>query len=100
MVKVDIEPIAACVRVWSSSDSGYGDPYDWSATCRWIDRETMEVIGVDKPVTKSMCHAIRDAAAKLGVRAIGFTRIRDGKKRKFWFTTTNGKDWSIITQRQ
>ena len=98
-MKVDIEPIAACLRIWIGNGGQVGDPYDWSATGRWIDRETMEVIGVDKPVTKAMCVAIRDAAAKLGVRTIGFTRIREGKKRKFWFTTTNGNDWSIITQR-
>ncbi len=98
-MKVHIEPIAACLRVWSKPGSVYGDPYDWSATCRWIDSETMEVIGVDKPVTKAMCHAIRDEAWKLGVKKVGFTRIRNGSKRRFWIVTTNGKDWSVLTER-
>ncbi len=98
-MKVHIEPIAACLRVWSKADSVYGDRYDWSATCRWIDSETMEVIGVDKPVTRAMCHAIRDEAWKLGVKKVGFTRIRNGSKRRFWIVTTDGKDWSVVTER-
>lgn len=77
---VDIEPLTAVVRLFSEGKT-YGDPYDFACTIRWIDRYTIEVLGVDTAVTPSMWRAMRNAFREHGAKHFVF--VRKGKRKVF-----------------
>lgn len=80
MPKAEIEILSGVVRFWNDSDAGYGDPYDWVATLRWVNPEVAEVVGITKPPTPDTWRAVKEAAAKAGVKKLIFYRIKNGKK--------------------
>lgn len=77
-----IEPMVGVVRFWVSAEAGYGDPYDWVATVRWVDPDTVEIVGITKPPTPDAWRAVKLALAEQGVRSIVFYRMRNGQKVK------------------
>lgn len=83
-MKVDIQHLSSVVRVWTQEGAKYGDPYDWAATIRWIDKETIEVLGVVKPVTKAMWEALTEAFAEMGIKKMLIVRHTGGKVRERW----------------
>jgi ABC-type glycerol-3-phosphate transport system substrate-binding protein len=76
-----IEPFAGVVRYWAKADARYGDPYQWAASVRWIDHETLEILGITQPPTPAVWRAVKAAAKQNGVKQIVFVRRRDGKSR-------------------
>ena len=85
MAKASIEPIAGCMRIWLDETKGYGDPYDAAVTVRWIDKETIEVIGLasDKfgiPVAR----AIRAEAKRWHATRLLFVRKKNGIDKQVW----------------
>jgi len=77
--RADIEPLAAVVRVIPSG--AYGDPYTWSATLRWLDRYTVEVMGAMRAPRPSEWRAVRAALRKAEVRRVVWHRA-DGRDRE------------------
>ena len=81
-----LEPLSGVIRVF---DNGrvYGDPYTWSATCRFIDRRTVEIMGAIKGPTKTEWRAVLSCFAEMGVVAVTYKRYRDERvETKTWLT--------------
>jgi len=77
--RADIEPLAAVVRVIPSGE--FGDAYTWSATLRWQDRYTVEVLGVLQAPRPSEWRDVRAALRRAGVRKVVWHRL-DGRNRE------------------
>lgn len=62
-----IEPLASVLRVFGPG-AKYGDPYEFVCTLRWLDRETVELVGVMEfpgiHLREPILKALRDAGAK------------------------------------
>lgn len=56
----------------------HGDPYTWAATCRFVDRETVEVLGVAKAPKPSEWKAVLRCLSEVGAETVAYTRHRDG----------------------
>ena len=76
-----IEPLAGVIRYWSTNNPEYGDPYQWSATVRWVNRDTIEVMGVTQVPTTEVWRAVKDCARNIGVKYITFTRFKNGVRK-------------------
>ena len=74
---VEVEPISAVVRIWDNQ-SGYGAPYDWVATLRWVDKDTVEVIGTTTAPTRTQWKALVIKAKEIGVKRVLVTRCKHG----------------------
>jgi hypothetical protein len=57
MARAHIEPLSGIIRVFGDH-AKYGDPYQWAATVRWLDRETIEICGAMSAPTASEWRAI------------------------------------------
>lgn len=57
MAHAHIEPLSGIIRVFDD-DAKYGEPYQWAATVRWLDRETIEICGAMAAPTPSEWRAI------------------------------------------
>jgi hypothetical protein len=86
-MKIHIQHLSSVVRIWFNDDSKFGDPYDWAATIRWIDNEKIELLGVDKPITKSMWMAMQNAFHEVGITSILAMRHTGDKTRERWIKT-------------
>ena len=85
MAKASIEPIAGCMRIWLDETKGYGNPYDAAVTVRWIDRETIEVIGLATAgFDLAMANAIKAEARRLGITRVMFVRKKNGIDKQVW----------------
>ena len=73
----DVEPIACAIRVFHDG-AVYGDPYTWAATIRYIDRKTIEIIGITCAPKPSEWRAIVARMKCDGVSKIVFSRKRGG----------------------
>lgn len=80
-----IEPLTAVLRVFAPG-KGYGDPYEFACTVRWLDPETVELLGVDKPPSPSMWWPVADALREMGVKEFVFSR---GTRKRRHSTTRN-----------
>ena len=60
-MKAHIEPLSGVIRIYKEG-SGFidQDPYEWCATIRWRDHETIEIMGVTSPPTVQMWKAIKE----------------------------------------
>lgn len=55
-----LEPIAGVLRIYAPGKSFENeDPYLWAATVRFLAKDTVEILGVDKPLAPSLWRAIR-----------------------------------------
>ena len=68
-----IEPLAGVVRVFDAGRS-YGDPYRFAVTVRWINRQTVELVGAIRAPAPSEWRAIRDALLAAGVSSVVMVR--------------------------
>ena len=57
----------------------HGDPYTWAATCRWLDHETVEVMGAVKGPSKTEWLAVLECFKGLGAKQVQYTQYRNGK---------------------
>lgn len=76
-----IEPFAGVVRFWDNEEAQHGDPYQWAASVRWVDNETIEIAGITQPPTQAIWRAVKDAAREFGAKQIVFIRYKDGQPR-------------------
>lgn len=72
-MKARIEPLTAVLRVFSDGRD-HGDPYDFACTLRWLDSQTVELLGVDKAPAPSMWRPIVEALREAGAKEFVFTR--------------------------
>lgn len=71
------EPLAGVIRVFEDGKS-YGDEYVWCATCRFLDVDRVEILGVTKPMKPSVWRSIVEKFREMGVSKIVFIRKRNG----------------------
>ena len=84
MAHAEFEPHSGVVRVWLDDEAVYGDPMQWSASVRWIDRESIEITGVIGSPLPSVWRAINDECRQLGIKRILIVRYKVGKRSKHW----------------
>lgn len=72
------------IRGWVDPSHGYGDPYQLSATLRWLDPVSVEIMGLCEPLDPAMARAIKDACRAEEIRRILSLRIKDGRETKSW----------------
>ncbi len=68
-----IEPLAGVLRVFADGDQ-YGEPYVWSATVRYLDAQTVEILGIQSAPQPSTWRAIIALFAAENVDKIVFQR--------------------------
>ena len=85
-MKVELEPLVSAIRIWENSDAEYGDPYQWAATVRWMNSTEVEIVCVDKEITRSIWKAIALALDSQGVERVMMTRYRLGEMRTRWLS--------------
>lgn len=78
----EFEMIAGVVRVFLPGKT-YGDKYEWSATIRYLDSETVEILGIVRAPTISEWRAVERCCKQNKVKRVMFYRIgKDGSKKK------------------
>lgn len=85
-----IEPISGVVRV-GGPGAKHQDPYHFAATIRYLDIESVEVVGLakkekDPAITKADWLAIVAAFQHNGIKRVLFKRIKNGIIREKWVT--------------
>jgi len=75
-----LEPLAAVLRVFPDGQT-YGSPYIWSATVRYLGKDTVEILGVCNPVTPKIRRAIIDEMRRQSIRKVIFVRRVGGRVR-------------------
>jgi hypothetical protein len=75
---------AGCLRLWHDDHHGYGDPFQWAATARWLDVESIEIMGVYTRPTDEMMAAIKAAAALHDAVRVGAKRIKPDRTFMRW----------------
>ena len=80
-MKVDLEHVASCIRVWADDAIPYVDPYLFSATVRWIDAHTVELMGVTSAGTDFVAtrHDVCERLYLAGVDTLIWVRKKRGK---------------------
>lgn len=76
-----IESFAGVIRYWDNENAQHGDPYQWAASVRWVDRETIEIAGITQPPTPTIWRAVKEAAREHGLKQVLFVRYKDGTVR-------------------
>ena len=61
------------------SNQDYGDAYTWVATCRFVNKETVEILGVIKAPTKTEWLAVINNLAQMGVKFVFYKQYRNGR---------------------
>lgn len=83
-----LEPLSAVLRV-GSEGAVHGDPYEISATVRYIDIDKVEIVGLVKygsgpAMTRTDLNAIFKTLFASGVTKLLVRRIIKGRKREKW----------------
>lgn len=86
-----IEPLTSIIRVHKDG-GGYGDPYEWAATVRWIDPKTVEICAAVKNPKIGEARAIVSALLACGIKNIIIKRQRNGKEETHILTSKNYVD--------
>ncbi len=74
--RANFEPLAGVLRVFADA-SKYGDPYQWSATVRFLDIRTVELMGILRAPKPSEWRAVMKLFAGMGVEKIVFHRRKN-----------------------
>ncbi len=69
---------------------GHRDPYKWFAPCRFVDRETVEIVGAQEAPTPSEWKAVLKAFGAMGVKVVFYKRYIAGRERVFRHRTKAG----------
>jgi hypothetical protein len=72
-MQVHLEPLVSLLRVFEG-EGNYGDPYELALTVRYLDQTTIEILGLDKPVTPAAWRAIRNHLEGLGITEVRLKR--------------------------
>ena len=77
-VSAEVEWVAGVIRVFSDGQA-YGDPYEWAATVRAVNKTTVELLGVTVAPNMNQVRAMSKALVSLGFEYVVWDRIKDGK---------------------
>jgi len=77
-MQAEMEPISSILRIFEDG-KGYGDPYEFSATVRWVTPKKVEILGVLRAPKLSEWKAIRRCLLSYGVEEILINKAKDGK---------------------
>lgn len=72
-----VEILTMVVRVFDAGRS-YGDRYDWATTVKTHGPDTIELLGIDKPLRKDQVRALNSAFHGLGFRWYVERKMVDG----------------------
>ncbi len=89
-MKALIEPVAAVIRVVPDEGS-YGDPFTFSATLRWVDHQTVELMGALRAPRPSEWRAIVLALRACGATAMVWSRLSGGNPRRVVIDLTGSR---------
>ena len=78
MSRGEIEPIAGIIRIFGDG-RGHSEPFDWTATVRYIDRTTAELCNAMKAPTPGQRRAIMQTLAAAGITRLKVTRYHNGR---------------------
>ena len=82
-MKAHLEPTVSILRIYAEGKNREQfDPYEFSATIKHIDDNTIEICGVDKPVTPSIWRAIHELCQEKGITKVEFDRAAGDRKGK------------------
>lgn len=84
-MKAEIEPIVGIIRVWLPGKV-YGDPYEWCATVRYLKKDTIEILGYTKKVSKECWKAIIKECQYKQITKILAVSYPNGKRKEKWIT--------------
>ncbi len=82
-MRLHVEPLTAVVRVYAdgASRDNY-DPYVWAVTLRYLDRKTVEMVGVTEPPSFEVWRTLKEQLHQFGIDTVVFKRrLRDGTLR-------------------
>ncbi len=68
------------LRVYEPGQNFPG-PYRWITTCRFLDSETVEVVGTVKPPTVADWRAVLGALGAMGVTEVRYKTYKKGELR-------------------
>ncbi len=77
----DFEPLTSVLRVFADG-ARWGDPYVWSASIRYLDKETIEFLGILRAPKPSEWRVIIEECVKLDIKKVVFYRMKNGNKVK------------------
>jgi len=80
------EPLMGVIRVFDNGKE-YGDTYSWVATCRFIDKATVEVLGVMDAPKKEWWRAVLKTLGHEGVKTVCYKRYKNDEERIFKHNT-------------
>jgi len=81
--RAEIEMLAGVIRVWNG-DKKYGDPYDWVATVRAMNKNEIEILGYTRPITPSIWKSIRAELMRLEIKRVFAVQYKDGRRCERW----------------
>lgn len=82
-MKALVEPLASVVRV-GPDNFVYGDPYTFACSIRWIDRQSVEMIGATAAPTPSEWRAMVRKFRELGVKRVLIDRKSGSRPGAHW----------------
>jgi hypothetical protein len=91
-----LEPISSVVRV-GAEGAKHLDDYHFAATVRYLDFESIEVVGVAKMsdsqpgITKADWVAMVECFRVNGIKRVLFKRVKNGTIREKWITIKEKK---------
>lgn len=77
MKTAHIQPLSGIIRVFDDKKAYHQDDYEWCGTLRWIDDNTVELLGIIKPPTLSQVRAIKKTCIDMGIEKLIFQRLRN-----------------------
>lgn len=77
-MQAEMEFISSIIRIFEDG-KGYGDPYEFSATIRWITPRRVEIIGILRAPKLSEWKAMNNCLRSHGVEDVIINKVKYGK---------------------
>lgn len=74
---ITMEPLTSILRILKP----YSLKYSHAVTVKWYSKQTIELIGLDKPITLAQLREMKEFLKKEGVKTLIVKRLKDGKLR-------------------
>lgn len=77
-MNAEFEPLSGIIRVFKDNEK-YGDSYTWIVTCRFINKETVELMGAIKAPTLNEFKAVKNMLKQKGIKIILYKRYKNNQ---------------------
>jgi hypothetical protein len=81
MSYAELEHVSSLIRVWVD-DNKFGDPYEWAAAVRWLNKQEVEICLQQQRLTPSVYRAVIKVLKSYGVSRILIKTYPEGSKGK------------------